>query len=164
MKIVQIITWDKAPMQNKFTFEAVDRTLQDLTQVDKPFGEKVDVMGDFWQVLPAIPRASRSQIVETPLNRSTIWNHVKVITLHQNMRVQQIMQDVNQISAQAQQDFSNWLQRIGKGTETVYPQYGANSIHIPPDMYIGCMPQDTISTMSQQTIYGHINDISNTED
>jgi len=45
IKVAQIIIWDEAPMQHKFTFEAVDRTLRDLTQVDKPFGGKVVVMG-----------------------------------------------------------------------------------------------------------------------
>jgi hypothetical protein len=164
IKVAQIIIWDEAPMQHKFTFEAVDRTLRDLTRVDKPFGGKVVVMGgDFRQVLRVIPRASRTQIVEACLNRSYIWNHVQVLTLHQNMRVQQMMQDGNVTCAQSQQEFSNWLKRIGEGTEAIYSQYGANAIHIPPDMCIGCMPQDTIATLIER-IYGRINDIPNSED
>jgi hypothetical protein len=164
IKVAQIIIWDEAPMQHKFTFEAVDRTLRDLTQVDKPFGGKVVVMGgDFRQVLPVIPRASRAQIVEACLNRSYIWDHVQVITLHQNMRVQQMMQDGNVTSAQSQQDFSNWLKRIGEGAETIYPQHGSNAINIPPDMCIGCMPQDTIATLIE-SVYGSINDMPNSED
>jgi ATP-dependent DNA helicase PIF1 len=52
--------------------------------------------GDFQQVLPVIPRASKAQTVEACLNKSYIWDHnVEVITLHQNMRVQQMMQDGN---------------------------------------------------------------------
>ena len=74
-----------------------------------------------------------------------------------------MMQDGNVTSAQSQQEFSNWLQRIGEGTETIYPQYGANAIHIPPDVCIGCMPQETIATLIER-IYGHINDIPNSED
>ncbi len=39
---------DEAPMQHKHTFEAVDWTFQDLTELDKPFGGVVMVMrGDF---------------------------------------------------------------------------------------------------------------------
>ena len=164
IKVARIIIWDEAPMQHKYTFEAVDRTLRDLTQVDKPFGGKVVVMGgDFRQVLPVIPRASRAQIVEACLNKSYIWDDVEVITLHQNMRVQQMMQDGDVMSAQSQQDFSNWLQRIGEGTETIYPQYGANAILIPPDMCVGCMPGDTIATLIER-IYGSINDIQHQED
>jgi len=163
INIAQIIIWDEAPMQHKFTFEAVDRTLRDLTHVDRPFGGKVVVMGgDFRQVLPVIPRASRAQIVEASLNRSYIWNHVQVITLHQNMRVQQMIQYGDATSAHEQQQFSNWLQRIGEGTETIYPQHGANAIQIPPDMCIGCMPQDTLATLIER-VYGDINDIPNSE-
>ena len=79
------------------------------------------------------------------------------------MRVQQMMQDGNVTCAQSQQEFSNWLKRIGEGTEAINSQYGANAIHIPPDMCIGCMPQDTIATLIER-IYGRINDIPNSED
>jgi len=164
IKLAQIITWDEAPMQHKFTFEAVDRTLRDLTQVDKPFGGKVMIMGgDFRQVLFVIPRASRAQIVHASLNRSYIWDHVQGITLHQNMRVEQMLRNGNVTSAHAQQEFSNWLKKIGEGTEPVHPQHGANAIHIPPDMCIGCMPQDTIALLIER-IYGRVNDIPNSED
>ena len=90
IQVADIIIWDEAPMQHKHTFEAVDRTFQDLTGIDKPFGGKVVIMGgDFRQVLPVIPRAGRTQVVEASLNRSFLWSrHVCVLTLHQNMRVQ----------------------------------------------------------------------------
>ncbi len=57
-------------MQHKHAFEAVDRTFQDLTRLDRPFGGVVVVMGgDFRQVLPVIPKGSRAQIVQASLNR-----------------------------------------------------------------------------------------------
>ncbi len=44
----KLILWDKAPMTNKLAFEAVDRTLRDLTDRNEPFGDIVFVMsGDF---------------------------------------------------------------------------------------------------------------------
>jgi hypothetical protein len=157
IQVADIIIWDEAPMQHKYTFEAVDRTFRDLTGIDKPFGGKVVVMGgDFRQVLPVIPRASRAQVVEASLNRSTIWSDVCVITLHQNMRVQQMLQEGNLDSANEQHQFSDWLKRIGEGVETIYPQHGSNAIKIPSDMCIGCMPQDSVSTLID-TIYGDIN-------
>jgi hypothetical protein len=67
------------------------------------------------------------------------------------------------MSAQSHQELSNWLQRIGEGTEMVYPQYGANDILILPDMCVGCMPGDTIATLIER-ICGSINDIQNHED
>ena len=60
----RIIIWDEAPMMHRYTFEAVDRTLQDVMCNNKPFGGKVMVLsGDFRQVLPVIPRANGAQIV-----------------------------------------------------------------------------------------------------
>jgi ATP-dependent DNA helicase PIF1 len=44
----KLILWDEAPMINKLTFEAVDRTLRDLIDKNEPFGGIVFVMsGDF---------------------------------------------------------------------------------------------------------------------
>jgi ATP-dependent DNA helicase PIF1 len=44
----KLILWDEAPMTNKLAFEAVDRTLHDLTDRNEPFGGIVFVMsGDF---------------------------------------------------------------------------------------------------------------------
>ncbi len=52
----KLILWDEAPMSNKLAFEAVDRTLRDLTNRNEPFSGIVFVMsGDFRQVLPVIP-------------------------------------------------------------------------------------------------------------
>jgi len=45
IRTADLIIWDEAPMQNKLTFEAVDRTLQDITGINKPFGGKVIVLG-----------------------------------------------------------------------------------------------------------------------
>ncbi|CAB4481131.1 unnamed protein product [Rhizophagus irregularis] len=58
----KLFIWDEAPMLYKFAFEAVDRTLRDITCVDKPFGGKVFVFGgDFRQVLPVIPCSLRAE-------------------------------------------------------------------------------------------------------
>jgi ATP-dependent DNA helicase PIF1 len=45
---MKLILWDEAPMTNKLTFEAMDRTLRDLIDKNEPFGGIVFVMsGDF---------------------------------------------------------------------------------------------------------------------
>ena len=163
IQVADIIIWDEAPMQHKHTFEAVDRTFKDLTGIDKPFGGKVVIMGgDFRQVLPVIPRAGRTQVVEASLNRSFLWSHVCVLTLHQNMRVQRMIQDGDHTSAAGQQEFSDWLKRIGEGTEKIYQQHGSHAIHIPSDMCIGCRHQDTVSTLID-AIYGDLNNIRDWE-
>ncbi len=58
-----LIIWDEALMMHRRAFEAVDRTLRDLMQLDdaqateKIFGGKIVVLGgDFRQILPVVPK------------------------------------------------------------------------------------------------------------
>jgi len=83
----KLILWDEAPMTNKFAFEAVDRTLCDLTYKNEPFGSIVFIMsGDFCQVLPVIPRGSHADIVSASIKNSYLWESVEVFRLSKNMR------------------------------------------------------------------------------
>ncbi|XP_058745886.1 uncharacterized protein LOC131618736 [Vicia villosa] len=66
---------DEAPMVNKWCLEALDKTLKDIMSVSgnssEVFGGKVVVFGgDFRQILPVIPRGSRSDIVHATINAS----------------------------------------------------------------------------------------------
>ena len=159
IRATSLILWDEAPMQHKHTFQAVDRTFRDLTGLNKPFGGVVVVMGgDFRQVLPVIPKGTRGQIVDASLNRSHLWNHIKLLKLHQNMRVQTMIDTGNVTDATQQQHFSDWLKRIGEGTETIYQQHGENAIRMPDDICVGCMPDDDKVALFD-AIYGHVNSI-----
>jgi hypothetical protein len=89
-----LIIWDEAPMMHRRAFEAVDRTLRDLMQLDdahadnKIFGGKIVVLGgDFRQILPVIPKGGREDIVSASLPRLHLWQHVIILHLHINMRV-----------------------------------------------------------------------------
>jgi hypothetical protein len=69
-----MIIWDEAPMMHRRAFEAVDRTLRDLMQLDdahateKIFGGKTVVLGgDFRQILPIVPKGGRKDIVSASL-------------------------------------------------------------------------------------------------
>ncbi|KAG2217963.1 hypothetical protein INT45_001397 [Circinella minor] len=77
-KLTTLIIWDEALMISKDLIECVNRSMQDLVKsVDPaleyvPFGGKLIVFGgDFCQVLPVIPNASRAQIVAQSLKRSS---------------------------------------------------------------------------------------------
>ena len=60
IRMAKLIIWDEALMAKKYAIEAVDRTLQDIMGNKEPFGGKVVVLGgDFRQVLPVVPRATR---------------------------------------------------------------------------------------------------------
>jgi len=94
LRVAHLIIWDEAPMAHKFCFEALDRTLKDIMKDDltcnSVFGGKVVVFGgDFRQILPVIPRGSRSDIVHATINASYLWNHCQVLTLSKNMRLMQ---------------------------------------------------------------------------
>ncbi|XP_059629829.1 uncharacterized protein LOC132272752 [Cornus florida] len=64
MRKTSVIIWDEAPMAKRYAIEAVDRTLQDLLSTTEPFGGKVAVFGgDFRQVLPVVPRGTRTETI-----------------------------------------------------------------------------------------------------
>ncbi len=72
-----LIIWDEASMMHRRAFEAVDRTLRDLMQLDdaegteKIFGGKTVVLGgDFQQILPVVPKGDEKTLSVLPcLNR-----------------------------------------------------------------------------------------------
>jgi len=152
-------------MHNRSTFEAVHKTLQDLTGINKPFGGKVIVMGgDFQQVLPIIPHGYHAEIVSSALNQASFWPHVSILKLHLNMRVQLLHHSGDTEGANRQASFASWLQRIGEGTEQTFPIHGENMIRIPDELCIGCkMNEDIISTLIKK-VYGEIHSIQNTTD
>ena len=79
---------DEAPMTNKLAFEALDRTLRDLTGKERPMGGMCMLLcGDFRQILPVIQGGTRGNIVDSCLKKSFLWDHVIVKHLHTNMRV-----------------------------------------------------------------------------
>ena len=80
-----IILWDEAPMVQRNCFEAVDRMLQDILQIEypqnaeKPFGGKVVVLGgDFRQILPIVRKGRREDIVQPSISKSYLWNDCNV--------------------------------------------------------------------------------------
>jgi len=163
IRAARLIVWDEAPMAHKHVFEAVNRTLQHVMGVvdhalkDMLFGNKVVVMGgDFRQILPVVPRGTRGQIVDASLKRSAVlWHRVKVCQLHENMRVQRLLAQgrVNiAADAQQQQAWADYLQRIGEGTEQVFPEVGEEAVLIPKDM---CCQGDTIDSLVDE-VYGNL--------
>jgi hypothetical protein len=102
-----IIIWDEAPMQNRFAFEAVDKTLQDLRRDTRPFGGITMLFGgDFRQIPPVVPRGSREAIVNASLTRSPLWRKINMLYLVTNMRL---------ISSPENAPFAAWLLDIGAG-------------------------------------------------
>ena len=101
----------------------IDRTLRDLCSCELPFGGKIIVFGgDFRQILPVIRHCTRAQVVSACINRTSLWQHVKVMKLTINMRLQSLD---HQDSAEVR-NFSEFLLRV-EGTE---PENDSNMIHL----------------------------------
>jgi len=132
-----LIIWDEALMMHRRAFEAIDRTLRDLMQLDdtpaieKIFGGKIVVLsGDFRQILPMVPKGGRKDIVSASLPRLHLWQHVTILRLHVNMRVMAT-------NSEEQREFAKWVLDVGDdnlpaiaGEEGVDPDW----IKIPSHM------------------------------
>lgn len=100
---------DEAPMTHKSAYEAIDRTLQDITGNKNPMGGIPTLFcGDFRQILPVVKNGTRANIVNASLKQSYLWRHVIVKRLTTNMRAY-----ISDNTAAA--DFSKLLLQIGNG-------------------------------------------------
>lgn len=138
LQLTDLIVWDEAPMQHRYAFEAVDRTLRDImsavdaSRASKPFGGITVVFGgDYRQILPVIPKAGRPVIVAASLNRSRLWDFATVHLLKTNMRLHsgRSSEEVKSIK-----EFSEWQLKIGDGKavhEGSHESHGDVQITIP---------------------------------
>ncbi|KAL5563724.1 hypothetical protein UlMin_033471 [Ulmus minor] len=95
-------------MINKRAIEVVDIMLQDINECNLPFGGKIIIFGgDFRQVLPVVPRATKEEVINASLVMSYLWHLFIKIQLFENMR------------ARFDQTFSNFLLRIGDSEEQI---------------------------------------------
>jgi ATP-dependent DNA helicase PIF1 len=62
-----------------------------------PFGGKPVVLGgDFHQILPVVRKGSRSTLVGASITNSNLWQHVTLLKLQTNMRLQNPLLEGNQ--------------------------------------------------------------------
>ncbi|XP_074324016.1 uncharacterized protein LOC141660936 [Apium graveolens] len=119
IKKTKLIIWDEAPMQHRYAFECLDRSLRDimksvhLTKADIPFGGVTVLGGDFRQILHVIPLGNRAEVVSACITRSCLWDTITYFDLKQNMRLKDATSDAE---LQQLQDFSRWVHHIGEGT------------------------------------------------
>ena len=122
----KIIIWDEAPMQSRWCFEAVDRSLRLLTKVDEPYGGKVVVFGgDFRQVLPVLPKGNQTAIISVILKRSELWTKMTKLKLTINERVFRCGNNPSSIN------FANFLLAIGENRIDIERTVGEKSIKMP---------------------------------
>lgn len=139
-----LIIWDEAPMTHRRCFEALDRTLRDILSETCPlnsiipFGGKPVVLGgDFRQILPVVPKGSRSAIINASVTNSDLWKHVTILTMNINMRLLNPMLPENE--KKDMDDFSQWVFAVGDGTLPMIAKEGESYptwITIPDDLLI----------------------------
>ncbi|XP_035836098.1 ATP-dependent DNA helicase pif1-like [Helianthus annuus] len=136
-------------MVHKHAFEALDRTMNDIFNIETSnrsnirFGGKVIVLGgDFRQILPVVPNGGRQEIVNASISSSYLWNTCKLLRLTKNMRL-----TVGSSASDAEEikQFAKWLLDIGEGN-VGGPNDGEASIEIPSDLLINDT-SDPISTL-----------------
>lgn len=67
----RLIIWDECSMSNKKSFEAVDKSLRDITDTDLVFGGiPVLLCRDFRQILPVIPICQSTSPLHWQWNRN----------------------------------------------------------------------------------------------
>jgi len=108
-------------MRPKEAVEAADYLLRDLCDIDAPFGGKVVLFaGDFRQVLPVMPKASRSEVVAHSLTNHPYWldGTVRIHTLRRNAR------------ARGDPEYARYLLDIGDGKVPTVDDLGPYAIKL----------------------------------
>ncbi|XP_071918027.1 uncharacterized protein [Coffea arabica] len=125
----KVIIWDEASMAKRSSIEKFDESLKDIMNKDAIFGGKIIVFGgDFRQTLPVITKGCKEEIVNASLVKSPIWPYLIKLKLSQNMR------------AQLDPHFSDYLLRIGNGTEATNKN---DEVRIPEGMNLVFVDDDS---------------------
>ncbi|XP_076915456.1 uncharacterized protein LOC143574791 [Bidens hawaiensis] len=131
LKKTLLIIWDEAPMIQKHAFEALDRTLKDVMNVD---------LGNTSGSLFGGKNGTRNDCVNVTISSSYIWSKCKVLKLTKNMRLIVGSQMSNTLEIK---QFADWLLDIGEGNLGGLND-GEATISIPDDLLI----KDSLDPMS----------------
>ncbi|VDP12687.1 unnamed protein product [Heligmosomoides polygyrus] len=139
---VQYIIWDEAPMAPKYAFDAVDKLLKNITELQPP------------QIPPVVPKAGRSEILNVSIKSSPLWPHFFKYRLTENVR-----------ASSGGIGWSNFLIQLGKGELSNDP----NEVKVPDDMLssgdiadeIFDKQQSAFDTTEQKKIFRSIDEVIN---
>ncbi|XP_049285931.1 uncharacterized protein LOC125765095 [Anopheles funestus] len=139
-------------IRSRYALEAVDRTIRDITGVQRPFGGKVVLLsGDFRQILPIVPKGNDAQIINECIKRSTLWSLCTTLRLCVNMRVRTAS---NATRASELQEFANFLLRIGEGRHDTFAGADPSLAKIPHDMVV---PRTANSALDINKLIARVN-------
>jgi hypothetical protein len=120
----KLIIWDEAPMMNKFVFETLDRSLQDILGNNLTFGGVSTLLGgDFRQILPVIKHSSPNQIIFSTLNHSYLWKSIRKLKLETNVRAEKVG------DSSTKEEIRNWSKFLLDVGEGKIGQINKNKFH-----------------------------------
>ncbi|XP_044019694.1 ATP-dependent DNA helicase pif1-like [Aphidius gifuensis] len=148
LRETRFIVWDESTMANKGGPEALDRTLNDFRSDDRPMGGVVVLFaGDFRQILPVVPKGSKSDEINACLKSSYLWSSITSLRLTTNMRVH--------LGGDNNADlFSQTLLKIGSGT---FQNDNDSTIQITSTFAISVLDQNNLINK----VYPEISQLSN---
>ncbi|XP_023312434.1 uncharacterized protein LOC108916109, partial [Anoplophora glabripennis] len=117
---------DEISMVTNLTFNIIERALRDICNDNRPFGNKVVLLGgDFRQTLPVVVGGNRCTIVNACIKSSRHWPQFLNYILRTNIR------------AEENEEFSRWLLDLGNGIlEPLRRTPYGNIIQIPHECYV----------------------------
>jgi ATP-dependent DNA helicase PIF1 len=141
-----LIVWDEAPVNHRYCFEALDRTLRDIMSDKRPNAENMQfggitvvLGGDFRQTLPVIKNATKQHILKSCIVNSYLWNQCTLLHLSENMRL--TSSRLSNSDKETLSSFADWLLRVGNGTEPFVPiPNQPNNIFIEIPQYLLLSP------------------------
>jgi hypothetical protein len=138
LRRMRMVVWDEAPMCDRRSIEAVDRTLRFIREKEVPFGGGVVVFGGDWrQILPVVRHGSRLDIVDATLQRSALWSRMRILRLSRNMR----------ISREGGAEGAEWLHyvdSVGNATVATHSELGQDMIRLPE---YNAVPGNTVESL-----------------
>jgi len=89
LKCTILIIWNKISMQHKHNFMIINVSLCNILQFSDVFNEiSVILEKNFAQITLVISQENRSAQINVSIHSFWIWNHLIMLKLHQNMRIQ----------------------------------------------------------------------------
>ncbi|MBW0464264.1 hypothetical protein O181_003979 [Austropuccinia psidii MF-1] len=109
---INLIIWDEITFQNRYSVEAVERSLRDLKQVERPFGGiSVIFAGHFRQILPVVKGGSIYDQASLSIKKSALCNLLDKKELDINLRICTDSPD-----GEINKGYSQWILHVGNGT------------------------------------------------
>ena len=153
VKETSLFIIDEVSMVPKHALDAIDKCLRDIMQCDIPFGGKIFLLGgDFRQVLPVIPRAQPTTLIENTIRKAKVFQHIQHYRLTQNMRTES-----------DQREFAEWVLKVGNDElEQHDPNVPPKSIFLSQDIVtkdiVTSMCENNATLLEQEAILTPKND------